>query len=88
MAEKPRTDNNGADEPTRTQRPFPNRAINAMRAFRAARALAERVGTDFDIGDFEIVYAQQSNRKRAKLNDPEFLAQRYRELTGQDITTN
>jgi len=77
---------NGAAKPKKRQlKPFPERQINAGKAFEAACDLFEVEHGHAFISDFERAYAARSDRPKAKLNDPEFLRQQYLRVTGQEM---
>jgi hypothetical protein len=67
----------------RGSRPFEESQINAERAFRAA----VRCGAADDFSAYRAAYTLNSRRRRAKLNDPQYLRERLRELEGEGPAT-
>ncbi len=64
--------------------PFAETQINAERAFEAA----VRCGARDSISDYQRAYEATSRRRRAKMNDPEYLRRRLAELEGTAVPPN
>lgn len=76
------------DSKPRVRRPFMEGQISAERAFETAASLVQLAneGEPFTLTEpfFQQEYEKTSRRRKAKLNDAEFLKQRLREL-GEDV---